>query len=41
MTKETFSRALRELAQSGLISVAGRNVALLDRARLARTGQNV
>lgn len=41
MTKETFSRALRELAQSGTVSVAGRTVALLDRARLARTGQSV
>jgi CRP-like cAMP-binding protein len=36
MTKETFSRALRELTQAGLVSVAGRRVALLDRARLAR-----
>lgn len=41
MTKETFSRALRELAQAGLVSVAGRNVALLDRARLARVGHSV
>jgi CRP-like cAMP-binding protein len=36
MTKETFSRALHELAQSGLVSVAGREVALRDRAGLAR-----
>jgi CRP-like cAMP-binding protein len=36
MTKETFSRTLHELAQSGLVSVAGREVILLDRARLAR-----
>jgi len=36
MTKETFSRALHELAQSGLVSVAGREVVLLDRAGLAR-----
>ena len=35
MTKETFSRALHELAQAGLLSVAGREVALLDRAGLA------
>lgn len=34
MTKETFSRALHELAQAGLLSVAGREVALLDRAGL-------
>lgn len=36
MTKETFSRALHELAQSGLVSIAGREVVLLDRAGLAR-----
>ena len=36
MTKETFSRALHELAQSGLVSVAGREVVLLDRGGLAR-----
>jgi len=36
MTKETFSRILHELAQSGLVSVAGREVILLDRAGLAR-----
>jgi len=38
MTKETFSRALRELARDGLVRVAGRNIALLDRERLARAG---
>jgi len=38
MTKETFSRALHALAQAGLLSVAGREVVLLDRARLARGG---
>lgn len=36
MTKETFSRALRELAREGLVRVAGRSIELLDRARLAR-----
>ncbi len=36
MTKETFSRALRELARDGLVHVAGRSIELLDRARLAR-----
>jgi len=41
MTKETFSRALHALAQAGLLQVAGREVALLDRARLARAGQDV
>lgn len=35
MTKETFSRALRELARDGLVRVAGRSIELLDRARLA------
>ena len=39
MTKETFSRALRELIQAGLISASGRNVALLDRARLGQVGR--
>ncbi|MDH4174248.1 MAG: Crp/Fnr family transcriptional regulator [Betaproteobacteria bacterium] len=38
MTKETFSRALRELARDGLVRVAGRTIALLDRERLARAG---
>ena len=41
MTKETFSRALHELAQAGLLQVAGREVLLLDRARLARIGEDV
>ena len=33
--KETLSRLLRTLAQQGLIEVAKRNIALLDRSRLA------
>jgi len=41
MTKETFSRALHALAQAGLLQVAGRDVVLLDRARLAHAGQDV
>lgn len=41
MTKETFSRALHALAQAGLLQVAGREVVLLDRARLAHAGQDV
>jgi CRP-like cAMP-binding protein len=41
MTKETFSRALHELAQDGLLQVAGRDVLLVDRARLARTGREL
>jgi len=36
MTKETFSRALRDLAREGLVRVTGRSIELLDRARLAR-----
>lgn len=39
MTKETFSRTLHELAQAGLVSVAGRDVALLDRQSLARAAK--
>jgi CRP-like cAMP-binding protein len=39
MTKETFSRALHELAHAGLLRVAGRDVVLLDRAGLARAGR--
>lgn len=39
MTKETFSRALRELARDGLLRVAGRRIELLDRERLARAGR--
>ena len=35
MTKETFSRALHELAQAGLLAVKGREVVLIDRAGLA------
>ena len=34
VTKETFSRLLRELAQLGLIEVARREITLLDRAGL-------
>jgi CRP-like cAMP-binding protein len=33
--KETLSRLLRVLAQRGLISVAQRNISILDRARLS------
>jgi CRP-like cAMP-binding protein len=36
MTKETFSRALRQLGRDGLLRVAGRRIELLDRAQLAR-----
>lgn len=39
MTKETFSRALHELAAAGLVEVAGREVVLLDREGLARAGR--
>lgn len=39
MTKETFSRALRGLAQAGVVRVSGREVVLLDRAGLARAGR--
>jgi CRP-like cAMP-binding protein len=35
VTKETFSRLLRELANQGLISVEKREIVLRDRARLA------
>jgi CRP-like cAMP-binding protein len=35
VTKETFSRLLRELADRAVVSVAKREVVLLDRARLA------
>ncbi|MDX1375995.1 MAG: Crp/Fnr family transcriptional regulator [Burkholderiales bacterium] len=41
ITKETFSRLLRELAQMGLIAVARREIALLGRdglAQIARSG---
>jgi len=40
VTKETFSRLLRELAQLGLITVARREIALLDRDRLAEIARN-
>jgi CRP-like cAMP-binding protein len=39
MTKETFSRALHELVQAGLVRVAGREVVLLDRAGLERVAR--
>lgn len=41
MTKETFSRALHGLAHAGLVRVAGRQVALLDRAGLARAARGL
>ena len=34
--KETLSRMLRELANQGLIAVAGLEVSIIDRARLAQ-----
>ena len=34
VTKETFSRLLRELAQRGLVKIAKREITLLDRAEL-------
>ncbi|MBV8030979.1 MAG: Crp/Fnr family transcriptional regulator [Betaproteobacteria bacterium] len=37
MKKETFSRLLRALAEQGLISVAQRNITILDRERLGST----
>ena len=40
VTKETFSRLLRELAQLGLIEVARREITLLDRARLGDIARN-
>lgn len=39
MTKETLSRALHELAQDGLVRVAGRSIELLDRERLERAAR--
>ena len=35
ITKETMSRLLRELKEQGLIAMAGGNITILDRARLA------
>ena len=35
VTKETFSRLLRELGQRKVVSVARREITLLDRERLA------
>jgi len=40
ITKETFSRLLRELAQLGLITVARREITLLERDRLAELARN-
>jgi len=40
VTKETFSRLLRELAQLGLISVARREITLLERSGLADIARN-
>jgi len=40
VTKETFSRLLRELAQLGLITVARREITLLERDRLAELARN-
>ncbi len=34
MTKETFSRALRDLREAGIIEVAGRTITVLDTGRL-------
>jgi len=39
MTKETFSRALHELAHAGLVRVAGREVVLIDREGLGRAAR--
>lgn len=36
ITKETISRLLRELAEQGLIRVAGREILILDRSSLAK-----
>jgi CRP-like cAMP-binding protein len=38
--KETLSRLLRELADDGVIAVAQRNIAILDRARLAQVARS-
>ena len=40
ITKETFSRLLRELAQMGLIRVVRREITLLERDRLAELARN-
>jgi CRP/FNR family transcriptional regulator, dissimilatory nitrate respiration regulator len=40
MTKETFSRALHELARDGLVRLAGREVLLLDRPGLERVARD-
>lgn len=39
VTKETFSRLLREMANQGLIEVAKREIVLRNRARLAQVAQ--
>jgi CRP-like cAMP-binding protein len=39
MTKETFSRVLRELTRAGLVRVAGSRIELLDRERLERAAR--
>jgi len=39
MTKETFSRVLRDLARDGLVRVAGSRIELLDRERLERAAR--
>jgi Mn-dependent DtxR family transcriptional regulator len=40
VTKETFSRLLRELAQRGLVRIAKREITLLDRAELAQVAHS-
>ncbi len=40
MKKETLSRLLHELAEDGLVSVSGREITILDRARLAELARN-
>ncbi len=40
VTKETFSRLLRELAQLDLITVARREITLLERRRLAELARH-
>jgi len=40
MTKETFSRALHELARDGRVRLAGRDVLLLDRPGLERAARD-
>ena len=40
VTKETFSRLLRELAQRGLVRIAKREITLLDRAELVQVANS-